>query len=218
MFAKAPRAGQVKTRLAATLGQDTAAEVYSLFLQYLLARLSSLGYYKTLAFWPAGQVACFADFAAQGWQIEPQCQGDLGTRMCQFFRAGFAADSGQVVLIGSDSPDLPLETIHAAFLHLESSEVVLGPSHDGGYYLIGMSAFHPQLFDDIPWSSPQVFDETVAKLHRHGTSHTILDPWYDVDDEDDLHHLLARLEQDTAQTPRSLEFRQRLTRLLQPHH
>ncbi|MEX0794911.1 MAG: TIGR04282 family arsenosugar biosynthesis glycosyltransferase [Pirellulaceae bacterium] len=214
MFAKVPRPGQVKTRLAVTLGDNTAAHVYGLFLRQLLARLTPLRYCKSLVHWPAGEGDYFSDFAEHGWRVEPQSPGDLGTRMGNFFQLRFAAEDRQVVLIGSDSPDLPLEMIESAFSHLERTEVVLGPSHDGGYYLIGMSKFHLEIFQDMPWSTSEVLAETVARLQRGGTSHVLLDPWYDVDDGADLEDLLTRLTHDSVQCPELQALREELIRSL----
>lgn len=214
MFAKVPTPGQVKTRLAHTVGAPTAAALYGLFLRQMLSRLTPLRYCKTIVHWPAGEGDYFSYFAEHDWQVEPQCPGDLGTRMGSFFESRFAAGDRKVVLIGSDSPDLPRELIDAAFAHLETTEVVLGPSHDGGYYLIGMSKFHPEVFQRMPWSTNRVLAETVARLERGGTPHVLLDPWYDVDDGADLEDLLARLADDSSKRPELCDLREELMRLL----
>lgn len=214
MFGKVPTPGQVKTRLARTVGGTTAAALYGLFLRQLLARLTPLRYCKSLAYWPAGEGDFFSAYAQHGWRVEPQCPGDLGARMESFFQSRFAAGDRQVVLIGSDSPDLPLELIESAFTHLETTEVVLGPSHDGGYYLVGMSKFQPEIFQGMPWSTSGVLAETIARLKRGGTPHVLLEPWYDVDDADDLQDLLARLADDSSKRPELHVLREELMRLL----
>jgi hypothetical protein len=101
--------------------------------------------------------------------------------MANFISAELTEGAGRVVLIGSDSPTLDPSHVVSAFLCLEHKDVVLGPATDGGYYLVGARVPVPELFADIPWSTPQVLARSVAALRAAGRSLAVLPPWYDVD-------------------------------------
>lgn len=146
-----------------------------------------------LAFTPVDRRADFESLAAGAWAIEPQAMGDLGRRMQHYFTQAFTSGLERVVLIGSDSPTLPLEYVTRAFDLLEDHPVVLGPSDDGGYYLVGASGNVPPIFSDIHWSSPQVWDQTIALLERSGCPFAVLPQWYDIDDADSLKRLSEEL-------------------------
>src|SRR5690606_6809573 len=109
---------------------------------------------------PPESLAVFSELAQPHWQVVPQADGDLGERMRRFFEAAFIAGAQRVVLIGSDSPTLPRERLDEAFRKLSTCDVVLGPSDDGGYYLIGCARPIDAIFKDISWSTPQVFEQT----------------------------------------------------------
>ena len=193
MFAKYWRPGAVKTRLAAAIGDVAAAEVYRRFIVTLLARLDGVAERQQLCYWPDESAAEFQALPLDTWQLVPQSSGDLGARMRHYFEAAFAAGSRRVVLIGSDSPDLPLEYISRAFEQLQSHAVVLGPSDDGGYYLVGAAGGVPPIFDGVEWSSPRVWAQTLAALSAAGMKHFELPPWYDVDELADLQRLSLHL-------------------------
>ena len=97
------------------------------------------------------------------------------------------------IIIGGDLPTLPLGRLRAAFSALEQKPVVLGPSLDGGYYLIGLRAPQPELFEGVAWSTPQVLEQTVQRLNQLGLEMACLEPWYDVDTVDDLRFLVSHL-------------------------
>jgi rSAM/selenodomain-associated transferase 1 len=194
MFAKLWQPGQVKTRLAATLGPARAAAVQRLFLLTLAARFAGVADERVLVFAPASAEPAFRAVVAGAWRLAPQAEGDLGARMRRFFDDNLAR-AQRVVLIGSDSPDLPAEHLKEAFGSLESRDVVLGPAADGGYYLVGAARRVPPIFDDIAWSTPEVWAQTMARLQADGTSWHKLPPWYDVDTQEGLAALLTRLKQ-----------------------
>ncbi len=193
MFAKYWQAGAVKTRLAAGIGERRASEVYHGFLSVLVHRLRRAADRRVIVYTPRTHRSDFESLAGDDWSLEPQADGDLGERMSQFFASALAYDNGSVVLTGSDSPTLPVEYVELAFERLREFPVVLGPSLDGGYYLIGASRHIPCVFRDIAWSSSQVWDQTVSLLRRSGCPYATLPQWYDVDDLDDLHALRAEL-------------------------
>jgi len=194
LFAKYWEPGQVKTRLAASLGAERAAEVYRHFLVTLLGRLADCRAEKCLAYTPASRVGEFREIAPEGWQLELQAEGDLGERMEAFFASRFAAGFERVVLVGSDSPQLPLAAIQQAFEQLHESQVVLGPTEDGGYWLVGAAGGTPDIFRGIPWSTPQVWEATSRALQTANLRHSTLRVCYDVDNGDDLQRLLDELQ------------------------
>ena len=193
IFAKEPRPGGVKSRLAATIGPERAAQVYDAFLRDLLERLRDFKARRAVAYSPPSAGDFFRTLVGDAFELEPQSAGDLGQRMLVFFEREFAAGAGRVVLIGSDSPDLPLDRIDHAFRLLENHELVLGPCDDGGYYLIGMSRLIPEMFAGIDWSTPAVFEQTMRQAGTLSVRTALLDRWYDVDDPKDLRRLAANL-------------------------
>lgn len=188
IFVKHPRPGQVKTRLAADLGAQPAADLYAAFQADLAGRFRKLGDRQLLCFSPNHPVsaAYFSDLADGNYDLWPQPSGDLGVRLAAFFDEQFANGAERVVVIGSDSPTLPVDFIERAFERLTTHDVVLGPATDGGYYLLGQSrAAHP-LFRGIDWSSSRVLEQTVAYIQADRLRLSLLSPWYDVDTIDDL--------------------------------
>jgi rSAM/selenodomain-associated transferase 1 len=206
MFAKYWAPGAVKTRLAAAIGPRQASEVYRACLQALVRRLRSAGDRRVIAYTPQRYRADFEELAGRDWSLELQAAGDLGGRMAAFFSQALQRDRGAVVLIGSDSPTLPVEYVQDAFKRLDEVPVVLGPSRDGGYYLIGASGHLPCVFSGVLWSSPQVYQQTVSLLRAAQCAYAELPPWYDVDDLEDLMTLRRELAamQELDDTLRSL--------------
>lgn len=196
VFAKYWEPGSVKTRLAASIGEQAAADLYRLFLKSVLDRgRQEFSGRRVLAYSPPDQSSAFQALAGADWQLQAQAHGDLGARMSHYFQTAFASDYSKVVLLGSDSPNLPPGTIASAFRALDSATVVLGPSEDGGYYLIGMREFVPQVFCDIAWSTGRVYEQTTARLARD-IRWQALTTWYDVDEAIDLQRLRSELAND----------------------
>jgi rSAM/selenodomain-associated transferase 1 len=181
LFAKWPRPLEVKTRLGSETTATFAAAMAAAFLRDSIERLGSLEVDRVLVIWPAGEQANFAELAGERWRLEPQCDGDLGARLADFFARQFDRGAKRVVVVGTDSPTLPLEHVRRAFECLEAADVVIGPATDGGYYLIGSSRALPQLFADIRWSSPEVLRQTIARVESLALKVALLPPWYDVD-------------------------------------
>lgn len=189
LFAKYWQPGSVKTRLSTTLGDQSSAAVYREFVLALVRRLAHTADRRTIVFSPAERAAEFAALGGAPWETTPQADGDLGNRMRQFFRQTLDGDADRAVVIGSDSPTLPMELVKRAFSLLDDHDVVLGPTTDGGYYLLGAVGRVPPLFDDIPWSTPAVWRQTIDRLESAGLRYAVLPTWYDVDDLEDLHRL-----------------------------
>jgi rSAM/selenodomain-associated transferase 1 len=192
MFAKLWTPGDVKTRLAAALGPERAAAIQQLFVETLAARFVQTADDRYIVFTPPAAETAFRAVAKDQWRLTPQADGDLGSRMRTFFEAALT-QFDRVVLIGSDSPDLPAEFVSNAFVALQSHEVVLGPAQDGGYYLVGAARIAPPIFDEIPWSTARVWPQTIARLRARNCRWHELPAWYDVDEIHDLRALVERL-------------------------
>lgn len=200
MFAKYWEPGKVKTRLASEIGAERAATIHKLFVEVLARRFAAVGDRRVLSFSPPGCEETMREVAAGAWRLEPQAAGDLGERMRTFFETSVSGGS-RVVLIGSDSPDMPLEYVHEAFEALATHDVVLGRADDGGYYLLGMAGQVAPIFSGIAWSTPDVWAQTTAILESKHTSWHSLPPWYDVDNLSSLKILLANLKTQVPTDP-----------------
>jgi rSAM/selenodomain-associated transferase 1 len=202
VFAKPPRPGEVKTRLAETLGAAPAAA---------LARAFFLDTWRsaTSCAW-ARAILATTDAAAPEWAgISPiwaQGGGDLGERLERvLFRALRSAPFA--VAIGTDTPGLPTQLLESAWRALATADAVLGPCEDGGFYLIGLRRCPPGLLAGLPWSAEDTFVRTIARLREHGLAVETLPPWFDVDRAEDLscvRALLSRGEIEAPETERAL--------------
>ena len=187
VFAKRPVPGRVKTRLSPPLSPGEAAELYRCMLEDVLAKTAHLPHIRKYLFYEGGaDTGRYFAGTGTGMTCLPQQGNDLGERMAHAFRHVFAEGCGAVVIIGTDSPDLPVSFIDMAYELLKEGEAVLGPSEDGGYYLLGMREMHAGLFHDIPWSSANVLQESLRKAEQEGITVSLLPPWHDVDTAEDL--------------------------------
>jgi hypothetical protein len=197
VMTKAPQAGRVKTRLSPPLSPQEAAALNICFLQDTTAaisraaqRTSALG---VAVYTPVGAEAAYVDILPADFVLVPQ-RGELfGERLAAATEDLLALGFDAVCLIDSDSPTLPESAFAQAvdFLSRPEDSVVLGPSDDGGYYLIGLKKLHEALFQGIDWSTERVFDQTVAAARRIGLPFHVLPTWYDVDERTTLSRLCA---------------------------
>ena len=195
VLAKAPAAGMAKTRLCPHLTLEEAAQFAAASLIDTLAVARSVpGCTLRLAHPPGAAEPLAALLGADmppAFAVPP---GDVGMAMCYAIQCALDHRATQVALIGSDLPSLPPAHIAAAFALLdEGADIVLGPAEDGGYYLIAVTAPHPELFADIPWSTDAVYAPTVEKVEAHGLTLATLPTWYDIDDVVDLRRCMADL-------------------------
>ena len=191
---KAPVPGTVKTRLAPPLTQAQAAELYRALLSDQLEHLTALEAVDLyVAFTPSDAIRLIANMAPANYRYFAQSGGDLGERMHQVFAELWRRGHRSSIVIGSDLPPVPLATFHQGFAQLSADEkrVVLGPSRDGGYYLVGMNQPVPEIFSGMTWSHDQVLAETVQRLGRLGIDSTLLPQWFDVDRAGDIARLRA---------------------------
>lgn len=186
--AKAPRPGLAKTRLAATIGDAAALDLYRGFLCDLSARFATarfpIGWYVT----PADawiELVDLVGWTGQDLTVLDQGDGDWTVRQRRLLRGAAERGEERIVLIGCDSPQTTIETVERAFGLLEAHDVVLGPVRDGGYYLIGMRGWHDVL-DGVAMSTSSVFESILARAHRLGVSVGLVEQLFDVDQADEL--------------------------------
>jgi uncharacterized protein len=183
VFARAPVEGKVKTRLGKWIGAPAALALYVAFLEDVCALAGSVDARRILAV--DGQHPLLTDLALEhGMELRLQGPGDLGTRMQSALESALPA-----CVIGTDSPTMPKAWLEEALTVVASRDAVIGPSTDGGYWLLGLSRPIPELFRDIPWSTPEVLPLTLERLRGRRTA--VLPFHYDVDDN--LRLLLAHL-------------------------
>lgn len=192
VFAKAPRPGKVKTRLAADVGADEATRIYRSMGRQIVDAVRGGRYSVRIHHDPpeaAHEVAAW--LGARSLSFHAQTAGDLGARMADAFEQCFG-EADEVCIIGTDAPSVSRETIDEAFDGLATSDLVIGPAEDGGYYLLALRRPCPALFDGIAWSSPEVLDATLARANEAGFSVHQLARQTDVDTLADVPpHLLA---------------------------
>jgi rSAM/selenodomain-associated transferase 1 len=197
IMAKAPIAGTVKTRLQPFLSAEKAAD---LARALLLDQLHHLRAIETVdlyvAFTPLQEEALMKQLVPAPFQLFLQSEGDLGARMKNVFAQLFGKGHQAIVLIGADLMPVPLEYFAQAYDYLDGPEprVVLGPSQDGGYYLVGLNRPMPAMFENMTWSHDQVFTQTVTKLADLGIETRQLPICFDIDTPDDLQILMTRVD------------------------
>jgi len=195
VFVKYPQPGQVKSRLAKDYDDDFAAFLYKAFVLDILECAMKGNWQLQVFFYPPEKETEIRGMFGNDHEYRPQRGTDLGERMKSAFADCFYEGFKSVVLIGSDFPDLPLKIIDDAFALLDSpSDAVIGPTVDGGYYLIGFryDKFLPAIFEEITWSTASVFLETLKIIQTHGRQTEIIQEWQDVDTRDDLINLIKR--------------------------
>lgn len=195
IMAKVPRAGNVKTRLQPFLSPGQCRDLAEAFLFDALEKTQILCDELIIAFAPASEKDYFDDLPNRNLTLVEQRGADLGVKMSNAFEFAFRRDSdANVVLIGTDSPTFAPEFIEGAFEFLESeAEMVLGESADGGFYLIGLRANAPTLFDRIEWSSALVYGQMTRNVERLKINLQTIPAWYDVDTPNDLRRLRDEL-------------------------
>ena len=214
VFAKNPIPNQVKTRLLPTLSPEQAAALYTAFLTDWCETLAELPDVDiVIAYTPPEAQPDLQALIGDDAIYTPQIGAGLGERLTSATK--WAAEQGyaKILIVGSDSPTLPISYISQALTLLDSRDTVIGPSTDGGYYLIGFSSANmatavPFLFQEIAWSTADVFQQTVARIHSAKATLGLLPPWYDIDTVEDLaflhsHISAMRLAGDTMQAVRT---------------
>lgn len=185
IFSKVPIVGNVKKRLASTVGVEKSLKIYTYLVESLICHVEKGSWDLVVAFYPSCEVERMKRWLACR-RLIPQHGSDLGERMKNSFEELFNEGYEKVVLVGSDIPELNSTHVQEAFSSLERADAVIGPALDGGYYLIAFrrDSFVPEAFSGIKWSTSTVFEDTVYRL-RPGIL-SFLEPLRDIDTSEDL--------------------------------
>jgi len=203
VMAKAPRQGMVKTRLALSFPVEAVTELYHCLLDDTLALARSLSDVEVAIMCPDTDVNELEQLAGSDASVVAQKGEGLAAGLTSVF-AHFAAHGRQrVVAFNSDSPHLPASVLGSAFEALTAHDVVVGPTHDGGYYLVGAKAFHPTLFAGDGMGTKSALEALLSRARGLQLSVGFTVPFYDIDVEDDLTRLAAELRLAPARAPRT---------------
>jgi len=202
VFVKNPIPGAVKTRFQTRYTPEHAADIYTAFVHDVLDTAGAIPLDKRIIAYapPGARDAIKTRFRNDHWDYVPQPQTDLGTRMHTALLQQLESGATRAVLIDTDIPSLPADHIAQAFDILNEKDVVLGPSTDGGYFLVGISKPCPKIFEGITWSTPSVLSQTIARIETHRYSLGLTPPWFDVDTPEELDLLLAHARAQTLAT------------------
>jgi rSAM/selenodomain-associated transferase 1 len=217
LLAKAPREGEVKTRLIGALSPAEVTELYINFLRDTFALMEEVQDERetlslALCYTPEGEEEAFEIVEREGSLMLAQRGDDLGERLSNCFMDFFDLGFDSAVVIGADSPTLPADYLFEAFEWLtDQCDVVVGPTEDEGYYLVGMRKFNREIFEGIPWSTGGVLSATSDRVRDAGLNLNLLPVWYDVDTPAEL----ARLKEDLKSGKVTAKF---TNRLLAKHH
>ena len=196
LFVKYPNPGSVKTRLGKTIGMELAARLYRIFAETsftIAAEMSKNSTKVYVWFAPGGEASAIQSWVGHEQFLYAEQQGDtLGDRMRHAFQEAFRQGATKAVILGTDIPELDGSIVAEAFELLQLHNAVLGPSTDGGYYLLGMEAPGHDLFDGVPWSTPDVFPATLRLLEKHHATVAFLPQLSDIDTLEDYIRFRAR--------------------------
>jgi rSAM/selenodomain-associated transferase 1 len=199
-MAKQPVVGRTKTRLCPPLSLAEAAALYQALLQDTIELVAGLPSVQlAIAVTPPEAAESFREISPPDTVLLPVACTDIGDCLNQVLDHLLIAGHSHAIAFNSDGPTLPASYLHQAVGELDDADVVLGPSEDGGYYLIGLTQPQPELFSDIEWSSERVTAQTLTRAETLGLSVALLPPWYDVDTAADLDRLRAELARLPAQ-------------------
>ena len=201
-MAKYPAVGDVKTRLGETMGYEEAAKLYMCFLKDTVEKVRQLGTPFFVYYTPADMGEEFKQLLGDDLKYVPQKDGDLGERLYYGFKESSLMGYPAAIALASDVPDLPVLILQDAVINLEDHDSVIGPSSDGGYYLIGLKAQAVtwKLFHGINWSTETVYNETLDVIETENLSRHPLQAWDDVDQVTDLDRLTHSTNPDFKKT------------------
>jgi uncharacterized protein len=203
IMAKAPRLGSVKTRLAESLSLQAVTELYRCLLNDTIALAQVLDHVEIAIMCPASDVEDLSRAVAKTVRIVPQTGQGLAAGLASVFKHFATPGHQRVIAFNSDTPHLPASVLGRAFEALEACDLVVGPTHDGGYYLVGAKASPPGLFSSSGMGTASALDALLTRARALGLSVHLTDPFYDIDVEGDLTRLAAELRLAPARAPRT---------------
>lgn len=195
IFVKNPVPGKVKTRLAAAIGNNRALQVYLELTAHTLKAVENVLADKYIYF--SEEIDDSIAYNALAFRKAVQSGIDLGEKMKNAFSDVLNSVHQKVIVIGTDCPGISPEILQRAFNQLTNTDIVIGPASDGGYYLLGMKALHPQLFDNIEWSTSAVLQATIDRCIQTNLRYQLLEELSDIDEEKDLVHFNNLLKRDS---------------------
>ena len=202
-MAKAPRPGLVKTRLAASLPSSAVSALYRCLLDDTIALAQSVGGVEAAIVCPAADVDDLVRIVGGAIRVVAQAGEGLAPGLQSTFAHFTAAGDRRVVAFNSDSPHLPASVLKGAFEALAACDLIVGPTHDGGYYLVGAKSNHSGLFDGDRMGTASALEALLARARALRLSVRLTDPFYDIDVAGDLIRLAAELRIDPARAPRT---------------
>ena len=208
VFIKSPETGKIKSRLSTSIDKEIVKSIYKLFVQDLLKNLEKLQYEKIICYHPKNASDEIKKWLGTDYIYLPQTGRNLGERLKNGFIQGFENGFTKLIAIGSDSPDMNIDFFNDAIKNLDSCDTVIGPSIDGGYYLIGFkkNSFYPEVFDDIPWSTEFVYKKSLDSINKANLKVHILPLWHDVDTIEDLFNLYKNNQNTEFKDSQTIEF------------
>ena len=196
IFVKYPEPGKVKTRLANKIGKENAAKIYSLLAKFIINKLALSKHYETFIFFTPENKKEETVSWIGNHKIKYYAQKgkSLGDKISSAFKQCFELKRKNIVIIGTDCIEIDQGEILKTLKMLEKNEfeIVIGPSNDGGYYLLGLSKYHNFLFDQIDWSTNKVFDQTISKINIRNLKYGLLKEKNDIDEFQDI--ILKKIE------------------------
>ncbi len=184
IFTRYPEAGRVKSRLIPALGAEGAQSLHRRMTEHTLERLNCFADMEIC--YDGGGERRMREWLGNKLSYSSQGQGDLGKRLLHAFSRGFKQGEDKIVVVGTDCPDLTASHVQEAFGLLDKYDLVLGPAFDGGYYLICLRTLHKALFEDIPWGTNHVLQETLKRADLLNLKTVLLEKLADVDRPGDL--------------------------------
>jgi rSAM/selenodomain-associated transferase 1 len=206
IMAKAPRVGSVKTRLAGELSLQAATELYACLLQDTIALVQRLKHVEFAIMCPESDLEELSRSLIEDVPLVPQTGQGLAAGLTSVFAHFTNPGNQRVVAFNSDSPHLPASILESAFEVLETSDLVVGPTHDGGYYLVGAKACHSELFCNDGMGTASALEALLVRARALGLSVHLTDPFYDIDVASDLSQLAQELQRMPGRAPRTAKW------------
>lgn len=203
IMAKAPKLGNVKTRLMQYLPEPAVTALYGCLLDDTMALAQSLGSVEVAIMCPASDVDDLASLAGDSMPVVAQTGEGLAAGLTSVFAHFASTGQRRVIAFNSDSPHLPPSVLESAFGALATCDVVVGPTHDGGYYLVGAKAAHPGLFNGDGMGTSSALEALLQRIPSLGLSVCLADPFYDIDVASDLVRLDEELRLSPPRAPRT---------------
>jgi uncharacterized protein len=206
IMAKAPRLGAVKTRLAKSLPLEAVSELYRCLLDDTITLAQALDGVEVAIMCPESDVEDLGRAVGGVVRVVPQSGNGLAAGLTSVFAHFASAGHRRTVAFNTDSPHLPASVLKSAFRALAVCDVVIGPTHDGGYYLVGATASHPGLFTGELMGTTSAFEALLARARDLRLSVQLTDPFYDIDERADLGRLAAELQRTPGKAPKTAEW------------